>query len=42
VPSQPSLPVLEQFTKYRDEEEREEADRIRATGFNNFDPANEI
>lgn len=39
---QPSALVLEQFTKNLDEEEREEADRSRATGFNNLDAANEI
>lgn len=34
--------MLEEFTKNLDEEEREEAVRNRATGFNNFDAANEI
>jgi hypothetical protein len=33
--------VLEEFAKNLDEDEREEADRNIATGFNNFDAATE-
>lgn len=33
--------MVEEFTKNLDEEEREDADRNKATGFNNFDAANE-
>lgn len=33
--------MVEEFAKNLDEEEREEADRNKATGFNNFDAADE-